>query len=284
LKYAFGSFSQPAGSLAELLALARQAGYDGIEPRIGAQHGHGVELATSPAQRSVIREQVAASGVALCCLSAPCRYSNPATTAQQTEETLATIDLAADTGAPFVRVFAGVIPAEVSRAQATEQVVTALRAVADHAAARGVGVCVETHDDWSDPVYLAGVMRAVDHPAIGIVWDVMHPVRQGGRTMDEAFQMLQPWIRHVHIHDGSASPDRREFVPIGTGDLDHRRVVALLLADAYPGFLSGEWLADWMPGWPPAAEYLPQELATMRGHERAEASRVDEQSGSGTVR
>ncbi|MGN6757605.1 MAG: sugar phosphate isomerase/epimerase family protein [Thermomicrobiales bacterium] len=267
MKYAFGSFSLPSGSLADLLALAQRSSYDGIEPRIGAGHGHGVELTTSAAQRRAIREQVAASGVALCCLSAPCRYSNPATTAQQTEETLATIDLAADVGAPLVRFFAGVIPLDVCRELATELVVTALRAVADHAAARGVGVCVETHDDWSDPPYLAGVMRAVNHSAIGIVWDVMHPVRQGGRTMDEAFEMLQPWIRHVHMHDGSASPDRREFVPIGTGDLDHRRVVALLAANAYPGFVSGEWLADWMPGWPPAEVYLPQELATMRGYE-----------------
>jgi sugar phosphate isomerase/epimerase len=176
---------------------------------------------------------------------------------------LSYIDLAADVGAARLRVFGGDIPAGVSRAQASDLLVEALRSVADHAARRGVVVCLETHDSWSDPHDVREVMRRVDHPAVAVTWDVMHPVRAAGLTMDEAFQLIEPWIGHVHVHDGSKRRDRLEFKPIGAGDLDHRRVVELLLRATYQGYLSGEWI-----GWESPETYLPRELAVLKQYER----------------
>jgi fatty-acyl-CoA synthase len=151
----------------------------------------------------------------------------------------------------------------MDRSQATELVVAALRAVADHAARRAVLVCLETHDSWSDPVHVREVMQRVDRPSIGVTWDVMHPVRAAGRTIDETFRLLEPWIMHVHMHDGVAQRDRLEFRPIGTGDIDHRRVVDLLSLSGYRGYLSGEWI-----GWDAPDMYLPRELAAMKQYER----------------
>jgi fatty-acyl-CoA synthase len=245
------------------MALARRCGYDGIEPRAGSDHQHGIELHTSALARREIRQLVVNSGVALACIAVGCHYVNPATTQQQTRETLSYIDLAADVGATRLRVFGGDIPADVSRTQARDLVVEALRSVADHAARRGVVVCLETHDSWSDPHDVREVMCRVDHPAVAATWDVMHPVRAAGLTMDEAYQLLAPWIRHVHIHDGSKQPDRLEFKPIGTGDLNHRRVVELLQESAYQGYLSGEWI-----GWDSPESYLPRELAVLKQYER----------------
>lgn len=268
MKYAFTSFSCPDLDFAALIAAAERFGYDGLEPRIGSGHAHGIELDTPADRRREIEERAAAAGIALCCLATSCTYIDPRTAEARVAETREAIALAADIGAPLLRVFAGVIPEGVGREEARERVAAALRVVADEAAARGVTVCVETHDDWSDPREMAEIMRRVDHPAVATVWDVMHPLRTGGATMDEAFAILRPWVRHVHIHDGSARPDRREFVPIGRGDLDHRRVLALLAEAGYDGFLSGEWIAGWMPDWAPYETYLPRELATMRRYER----------------
>ncbi len=267
MKYAFTSFSAPQLGLEELLALAGRLGYDAVEPRLSSRHGHGIEPETDGAARAAIRRRAEESGVALCCFGSSCRYTDPATVERQIEDTRRCIALAADVGAPLLRVFAGVIPEGIGREEARERVIGALRAVADEAGARGVTVCVETHDDWSDPREVAAIMRAVDHPAVGVVWDVMHPLRTGNATMAEAFDLLAPWIRHVHIHDGSARPDERKFVPIGTGDLDHREALRLLRGAGYDGYLSGEWLGDWM-GHEPGESHLPRELATMRGYER----------------
>lgn len=262
MNYAFMSFSCPQLSLAEMIAAAQRYGYAGIEPRTGGNHAHGIELTATPAERAAIRQQVAAGGIDLCCLAVSCRYADPATVAGQVEETRHYLDLAADLGIPRLRVFGGKIPEGVSRADAITGVAAALATVADHAAQQQVTICLETHDDWCDPAHVAAVMKAVDHPAIAVNWDVMHPVRAGGVTMVQAYAMLRPWIRHVHIHDGSKRLDKLEFLPIGQGDFDHRPVVQLLQSDGYGGYLSGEWI-----NWEPYDLHLPRELTTMQAYE-----------------
>jgi len=106
------------------------------------------------------------------------------------------------------------------------------------------------------------VMRRIDHPAIGINWDLMHPVRQGQITMDEAFAIVKPWIRHVHFHDGTVGLNTLELRPIGKGGIDHGRAVELLQALPYTGYLSGEWI-----NWESYETHLPRELAAMKAYE-----------------
>ncbi len=177
VKYAFMSFSCPELDLSEMLALAARTRYDGIELRIGGGHNHGVELDTSDEQRRQAKEQVAAGKVRICCISTSCKYADPSTVQQQVEETLRSIDLAGDLGAPVVRVFGGRIPEGVSRRQAIEGVAAALRTIGDQAAARAVTVCLETHDDWCDPDHVAEAVRQAEHDAIAVNWDVLHGVR-----------------------------------------------------------------------------------------------------------
>jgi len=262
MKYSFMSFSCPELSLGDMLDLAKRLGYDGIEPRVSAKHQHGIETDLSADGRAAARAQAAETGVPFCCIATSCRYADPETTQEQVDETLRSIDLAADLGACRVRVFGGTIAKSLDREAAIEHVADALRSAADHAAERGVVVCMETHDDWCNPEHVAAVMRRVDHAGIAVNWDIMHPIRRGDATMDEAYQALKPWVKHVHFHDGATVEGKTTLVPIGEGDIDHRRAVELLSADAYPDFLSGEWI-----GWEPFDIHLPRELATIREYE-----------------
>lgn len=260
MKYSFMTFSTPGLSLDETLATAKRFGYDGIEPRVACGHKHGVELEASTEERAEIKRKVAGSGVALCCIATSCRYADPAMAGQNIDATLKYIDLAADVGCPRLRVFGGPIAKDLSRENAIEVVAHSLAAVAGHAQAHGVTVCMETHDDWCDPRHVAEVMRRANHPAIAVNWDIMHPVRVAGVTMDEAFQTLRPWIRHLHVHDGTAG--ELALMPIGEGIIDHRRAIALLLSLGYDGYLSGEWI-----NWEPYEVHLPRELSALRRYE-----------------
>jgi len=262
MQYAFMSFSCPELTLEENLALAKRLGFGGIEPRTASEHKHGIETDAGSAEREGIKARAAESGIALCCVATSCSYADPDTARDQVEETHRYIDLAGDVGAPRLRVFGGRIGGGLDRDQAIDLLVKSLRQVADHASERGVTVCVETHDDWCEPDHLAAVMKGVDHPAVAVNWDIMHPVRIAGATMDRAFEALRPWVRHVHFHDGTQEGDKLQLVPIGEGMVDHRRAVQLLMAGAYEGWLSGEWIR-----WEPAEVHLPRELATMKGYE-----------------
>jgi sugar phosphate isomerase/epimerase len=263
IHFSFMTFSTPELTLDENLALAQSLGYEGIEPRIEAGHRHGIELAATPAQRAAAGAKAAAAGIALCCVATSRTYADPAKTAEQIELTRRCIDLAGDVGAPRLRVFGGGLPKGLERAAAIELLAQSLRAVADQAAARGVTLCVETHDDWRDPNHLAQVMALVDHPAVGVNWDFAHPLIGHGLTPAESFETLKPWIRHAHIHDLARDAGGRwDLVWIGEGQIDHRAAVECLRSIAWEGWLSGEWI-DRTPGY---AEHLPRELATLKGY------------------
>lgn len=259
MKYAFMSFSTPQLSLDQMLAMAKRLGYAGLEPRAQAKHAHGIEFDATASQRKEAKQKAADSGVSLCCLALSCRYADPATVKQELDHTRQGIDLAADCGIPRLRVFGGKLGEGLSRAAAVELVASSLASVAEHARERGVVICLETHDDWCDPDDVTAVMRKVNHPNIAVNWDIMHPVRVAGKTMDEAYQTLAPWIRHVHFHDGVMADGKLMMVPIGQGAIDHRAALQLLVKHNYDGYMSGEWI-----NWEPYETHLPREIAVMK--------------------
>lgn len=263
MKYAFMSFSCPGLTLDEILALAKGLGYDGIEPRLVAQHKHGIETDVDAATRQIIRQKADDSGIAIACLATSCRYADPATARQNIEDTRRAIDLAGDIGCPRLRVFGGGFPDTITREAASQQLVAALAAVAGQARERGVTICIETHDSWTNPDDVARVLREVNHPAIAVNWDYWHPVRQSGRSIAESFKTLRPWIQHVHFHDGLTRADQIVQRAIGTGDLDCKQVLQLLKTISYEGYLSGEWI-----NWEPHDVHLPRELAAMKRYEK----------------
>ena len=264
MKFSFMSFSCPELNLDEMVALAKRYGYDGLEPRISSKHKHGIEMDSSASFRKECKEKAQESGASLCCIATSCRYADPETNKEMLSDTHKAIDLAGDVGAFRIRVFGGAFPEGVTREGAIDLLVESMQAVAGHAAERKVIVCVETHDAWCNPEHLAEVMKQVNHPAIGVNWDIMHPVRVAKVTMDEAFQTLKPWIKHVHFHDGLTKEDGKlVLTPIGEGDIDHCRAVEQLGSINYSGFLSGEWI-----NWEPYEKHLPRELSTMKKYEQ----------------
>lgn len=262
MKYAFMSFSCPELALDALLQTAKDIGYDAIEPRASSNHKHGIEIEATLSERAAIKAKAAAAGIAYSCVATSCRYADPETATAHIAETHQFIDLAADIGADKLRVFGGKIGQGLNREAAIAQVAQALTEVAGHAGDRGVTLCLETHDDWCDPKHVAAVMAMVDHAHIAVNWDIMHPVRMGLATMDEAYEILAPWVRYVHIHDGRDEAGKLSFKAIGEGDIDHKRAAELLIAGEYDGYLSGEWIQ-----WQAHEVHLPRELATMKRYE-----------------
>jgi len=262
MKYAFMSFSTPQLSLAEMLALAKRLGYDGIEPRIDAGHAHEVGVAASPGRRRELRRQAIDSGVALCCVATSCRVADARTALATIDELRERIDLAGDVGSPRMRIFGGPFADSIRREVAVDSCVDTLTAVADHAKDRGVTLCFETHDAWCDPRHVAAVLEKVNHPNVAANWDIMHPVRTKEATIDESFAALRAWIRHLHVHDGKGER-KLTLAPIGEGIIDHRRALELLEMIDYDGYISGEWIK-----WEPHEAHLPRELATLKRYEQ----------------
>lgn len=263
LKYAFTTSSCPGYSLEQLIAAAQQYEYDGIEARIEWDHAHGIEPDATGEQRIDIQRTLEKTDVALCCIGTGCRYVDPQAHQQQIEHTHRCIDLAGDLSCPLIRVFGGRLNGE-PREAAAERIVAAMKAVVDHAAERHVTIVIETHDDWSAAADVLSLVREVDHPHFGVLWDIAHPVTKAGESIVDAHDQLMHVMKHVHIHDANMVDGRFDWQPIGKGQFDIREAIKLLLREAFAGYVSGEWI-NWAD---PPESHLPRELATLKRYEQ----------------
>ena len=244
MKLAFMSFSAVNMSAAELADEAKRLGYEGVEPRLSANHAHGIENGISKQAADEFKKIFSDRGVAICCLATSCGFSDPKTINNNIDSAKQTIDLAVMLGVKRIRVFGGIIPEGVTREEAVQSVTGAFITLADYIGSEDVVLCMETHDSWCDPDDVANVIKSVSRNSIMVNWDLMHPVMTAKKTMKEAFDVLKPWIKHVHAHDGIAEGDKRSLVPIGQGQVDHKTALSLLKEAGYKDYISGEWIAS----------------------------------------
>ncbi len=244
MKISFMTFACPGYTFDEVLALAVKHGYDGIEFRCDSDHQHGVMVTASKKDRAEFRSRLEDAGLEACCLATSLQYINPLSIA----ETPARVELATDLGCPGLRVFCGPLPETMSIENAIPVVANNLRRVAEQALQAGVRLWLETHDSISLGVHAEQIVRLVDHPAVAINWDNMHPFRNG-EPLQTTWEAVGPYIEHTHFHDSVAEPGDPIITPFGAGGLPIQQMYDLLRFAGYDGYYSGEWFGDQMgPG------------------------------------
>ena len=258
MNYSFMSFSCPDLTLREMLDAAEKFGYGGLEPRIDAKHAHGIEVSLTQEERNAVCSQVASSSVDLCCLASSARFADPDTCSSNLESTRHELDLTADLGIPLLRIFGGRFPPGMERSEAIDNLSEAFTSLTEQAEDCNTVLCLETHDAWCNPHHIAQVLRQVNHRCVAANWDVLHPVRAEGLSLQESLEILSTWVRHVHIHDATLDPGRINYVPIGTGAIEHSEIIKGLKSIAYDGYMSGEWI-----GYTSWHEHLPDEMACL---------------------
>lgn len=262
MKYSFMSFSCPELSLREALELAGRLGYDGFEPRVASGHAHGIEPGMSAEQLSQAAAVAADSSVKLCCLATSVQLASRARLEANMDEARRALEVCARLGIPRMRVFGGPIDEGCTRGEAIEQVARALDTLSRELGDEDVCLCMETHDSWCEPAHVEAVMRSCRGRHVGVNWDVMHPVLTAHASVEEAFGLLRPYIRHAHVHGGTWLKDGSlKLLPMRESIIDHALAIRELRDMGYDGFVSGEWINWDRPG------YLSEELKTLRAYE-----------------
>jgi sugar phosphate isomerase/epimerase len=261
MRFSFMSFSTPKLTLQETLDAAKRFGYDGFEPRLDSGHAHGVETGAAAAFLKEARAMAGERGLEFACIATSCRLADPSTKNEQIGAGKRAVDLARALDCRAIRVFGGKLPGGLSRDKAAEAMAGSAAELAAYAKDAGVAVCMETHDDWCDPADMEAVARK---SGASVNWDVMHTALTARYTAEKSFELLGPYIRHVHVHDGYREDRSLIFTAIGKGRVDHAAPIGLLKKAGYDGFVSGEWI-DWEP-W---EVHLPRELALLKALEES---------------
>ena len=246
VRIGFMSSVAPHWNVDELITAAREYGFQAIELRVEWGHKFGLERDSPKTKRQEARQKFADAGIAVSCLALGTRLAKPTAEERQTsvEEVARYAELAADLGAPVMRVFGGPVPEGYTVADLREATTEALGQAAARAADHGATPCLETHDHFNNPADVAFVVGQAGHPNVGVVWHAGHHLRLGISVAD-AYQTLRPWIRHCHISEQPKPGEQRPAIgpiPLGSGDGNVVEMMRALHADSYQGVLSWEWI------------------------------------------
>ncbi|MCK2217489.1 sugar phosphate isomerase/epimerase [Actinomadura sp. ATCC 31491] len=246
MKLAVSTLGMPGEGLDRAVEIAAFHGCQGLELRLHPDTG--VHAGLDAAGRRSVRARVAAAGLEIAALAGYVRICEPGPDEPVTEALLADLRLAADLGAPGVRVFPRGEDAAIGARR--------LQAVSGAAAELGVRVLVETHDAMATCAAVAGLLDAAGLPGVtGAIWDLLHPWRHGESPAD-SLAALGPHLAYVQIKDAVSAADTTP-VPLGTGSVPLEEAGALLRAAGYAGWASLEWERTWYPHVAPVEEILP---------------------------
>ncbi|MFG3436278.1 sugar phosphate isomerase/epimerase family protein [Nonomuraea sp. NPDC047897] len=259
MKLAVSTLGMPGEGLDRAIEVAARHGCQGLELRLHPDTG--VHAGLGPGERRSVRERLAAAGLAAAALAGYAGVCEPGADEPVVERLLADLALAADLGAPGVRVFPrGADPAVGARR---------LKAVSGAARDLGVRVLVETHDAMATG---ASVARLLDEAACpettGAIWDLLHPWRHGEQPA-ETLRALGPWLAYVQVKDAVSAEDCTP-VPMGAGAVPLEESGELLRGSGFDGWVSLEWERTWYPQVAPVEEILPGAAAWV---ERFDGSR-----------
>ena len=270
MKLSFSTLGCPNWSFDEIALRASQYGYDGV-----AFRGIGGELDLTkvpeffPPALANTRRRLKEAGLAtsMVLTSAVMMIAEPEKLEASLQLGQSHIDIASALECPYIRVFGGQMPVGISHAAAVRRAGERLHRLGDYAAQRGVDVLIETHDDWVVTSRLRRAVEAADHPNVGVLWDVHHPVRIAGESVAQVWANIGPWVRSVDIKDSITDFEARlgyQYVQIGDGEIPLKDALRILKAAGFDGWLTFEWEKVWHPNLADPSVAFPEFIARIR--------------------
>ena len=207
MKLSFMTFVCPTWPIERIVKFAKEAGYDGVEIRVDAKHKHDISSQSSAEVRRQTKKLFADVGVEIAAVATSVQFASPKPEVLKTnlESAKANLELAADLGAPVVRMFAGGGIRSLTP-EAARQVDAAFDEVGEHSKGSGSCPILECgHDIIKTAVEAGEVIRQVKTSNFGALWNTS--------TMDDAtLAVMKDRLRHFHVHDEVLDPNNNNLV------------------------------------------------------------------------
>ena len=248
MKISCTTLACPEWPLETILQRFAEYGYDGVDFRgLGAE----MEVYRLPAFTTGAAEtarRIARAGLEVSAFSSSARMfiADAAGREKGLAEVREYAGLCRAFGAPMIRIFGGALR-QTPPEEAVEAAVAALGEMAQ-AVGEQVALAVETHDDWIRSGMLAEVMKRIDAPNVGVLWDLHHPYRLAGEPPQETYDNIGRFTIATHLKDSRLTAGgQHEPCLGGEGDVPLAEMVSLLIRGGYDGYLTLEWEKKWHP-------------------------------------
>ena len=250
MKVSFSTLACPDWTMEQTIAMAENESYHGIELRFVQGEDSlwklpafsGDELAST---KRALRDRA----LVISCLDTSCRFHSPdaAERVRWINEGKRMADLAAELGAPGLRVFGDAIQAGADRRSTQSWIADAIRQLAEFTAATGVEIWIENHGDFAGAAETASILEQAASPSAGVVWDPANSFAATKEQPADGAARLRSAIRHVHIKDLRRDGENVRYMLAGEGDFPLHELKTALQDLRYDRFLSFEWEKKWHP-------------------------------------
>lgn len=262
---AFSTLACPGWSIETILKKAVAFGYEGIEWR-GGPDGH-IQPGMQARDKANLRRMSGDAGLAILAITTYTSFVSPLAEERMShvDELRRYSDLAAELGAPFVRAFLGELPASTTLdGQLYENISSCLSVASAYAAAVGVKIAVEPHDDFTRSSDVSPIFdRVPSHSDLRVIWDIGNTFA-AGEDPAKGFDVLKDRLAYVQVKDGKRNNTGWKLCSVGEGEVPLARVFELILEYGYEGAISVEWEYAWHPELDPPEIALPAALKTVR--------------------
>src|SRR5438552_2443069 len=267
MQFTLNTLGAPGWTLEETARNARAYRYAGVDLRL--LDGEVISLESVRANRDRLRALFPKNELPLAVLATSVRLATQdAFVREKTlDEARQWIDLAADLEVPVIRYFAARNPPELDLERSIQAVGEMLAMLADDAAASGIRVGVETHDEFASSRTVAGALKLAPGSSVGAIWDIYHTARMG-ESPAQVLAELGERVINVHLKDGRRSADGWQLQMLGEGEIPVRDALRLLRAQGYEDFISVEWEKKWHPELAEPEIAYPRHIALLRQYER----------------
>jgi sugar phosphate isomerase/epimerase len=266
----------PEYAVPEAIDLFARLGMEGIEAICHDEYRSAIRIDASRATLRELRGHAEGQGLQFAAITpyaTDLNAADPQVAKVHQDLLLRSIEIAHELGAPCVRTYAGRETGGPGRGERLRRLVDAVRGPAEVAATAGVRLGFENHfNTLADSAKgTLEVIRAVDHPDVGIVYDQGNLTMLGAEDYRETIPLQAPYLIHVHVKDlsfkdkppevtsGAVEALPAEAKPtisrvVGEGILPWREMIAELKRTGYDGWLSIEYERRWYPDLLPPAE------------------------------
>lgn len=239
MKLCFSTIGCPDWTLHDIIATAKDLGYEGVEIRSVRGEVDATKMREFGADIQKTNRLLERTGIKLAMLSTNCALANHNDT-NAVERAKAYVDLAHSLGVEFIRVMSTDRPyfdggdIELCRSRYSQ--------IVEYAKGTGVTPLMETNGLFLDSKLLADFIDGVGG---GVLWDTHHPYRYNDEPISVTVNNLGNRIKYVHLKDSKIEKGKVAYKLMGYGDIPLEEIIGTLKNVGYDGYYTFEWVKLW---------------------------------------
>lgn len=244
MKLAFSTIACPRWDFDEIFSTAVDFGFDGMEIRGISNELYAPEIKVFQQENiEKTKDRMSKAGIEISCLTSSACLADYNQKDKAVVEAKAYIDLAQKLNCKLIRVMPTGVPYNdggditLCGKQYEE--------ICEYAQTKGVIPMMETNAMFSDTLVLKEFMESINSQNKGVLWDINHPYRFNGETVEQTVNNIGKYIKYIHIKDSIAENGGTVYKLLGYGDVPIKQAIKKLKEIGYSGYLSLEWVKRW---------------------------------------